>query len=211
MTKLLSLVCLVFTSAASTGCAGEAADPAPVFLEAPVQDSAPESEPEVFDNKVMDSELLSAVEIAAERWRAAACIDVQVNGSGVEWTLADTIVTEDGKQANGVLGPNRVEPTYAQVKRTAANWEHVATHEMGHRLGLQHVEGSELMNERDLVNRQEGLRFNHIGVEAVTQLCSIRNCGCFNPEPGPTYDASLIQPRMCQVIRGSVSTWEPCP
>jgi hypothetical protein len=216
MTKLLSLSCLVFCVSASGACATAEADPAPVFLDAPVQESAPEPPPEVFGNKVMDSELLSAVELAAERWRAAACVDVRVDGTGVEWSLADSIVMEDGKQANGVLGPNRVEPTYAQVKRTVStSYEQVATHEMGHRLGIPHVEGLELMNERNLVNRKEGLRYNHIGVEALTALCSIRDCGCFNPEPGPEHDPSLIEVRQCQTItsgpQGTTSVWGPCP
>lgn len=216
MTKLLSVLYGIALCSATLACSSSEADPAPVFPEPPAPEAAPEPPPEVFGNKVMDPELLSAVEIAAERWRAAACVDVRIDGTGVEWSLADSIVMEDGKQANGVLGPNRVEPTYAQVKRTVStSYEQVATHEMGHRLGIPHVEGLELMNERNMVNRKEGLRYNHIGVEALTALCSIRDCGCFNPEPGPEYDASLIEVRQCQTItsgpQGTTSVWGPCP
>lgn len=211
MTSLLSRFYAVLLCSASVACSAAGADGALVFEADLAQEGAPAAAPVVYENQVMDGELFSAVQIAAERWIAATCLDIRVEGGGVKWSYEDVIKTPEDKDAQGVLGPDRVNPTYAHVKRTAIDQVKTATHEMGHRLHIGHVDGLELMNERNLVDRKLGLRFNHIGEVSLAAVCAVNDCGCFNPEPGPESDPSLIEVRQCQSIDSAgVSSWGPC-
>lgn len=193
-------------------CAIAEADPAPVFPEQ--ADPAPEvaePEPVVFDNTILDEELRPALERARDRWVAASCLDIRLDGGGAQWSATDEkLPMPDGRQANGSMDTS-VTPAIGLLWR-GAPLERTATHELGHRLGIKHVEEHELMNERNLVNRQEGLRYDHIGEGALLALCEVQDCPCFNPEPGPSYDPSLFEPKTCQMIHSDLTTsWEPCP
>lgn len=148
----------------------------------------------VFWNKVVNAELLPHAEYAIDRWIDASCLDIRIGDTGVEWTLVPEVLDDDGKPRMGVTGPNRIHPEYVRVSSAYNYKDRTSTHELGHRLGLDHVDegGPNLMSSRNTVEKDAEnhiiLRYEQISEAALMELCTMRDCGCFNPEPTPVVD-----------------------
>lgn len=209
MVRAATTYLLLVTACSAAG----QADPVPVFEE-PVLTSVPA--PVVFDNTVLSEELRPVLEVARDRWVAASCLDIRLDGGGALWSISmDEIWTPQGERANGSMDTS-ITPAIGLIWVDSPRKERTATHEMGHRLGIEHVDAKELMSERNLIDSSKGLRYDHIGEAALNALCSVQDCLCFNPEPGPSYDPSLIPPpRECKTITwtpgvGYGEIWGPC-
>lgn len=184
----------------ATGCSASGqASPAPVFevMAAP----APSAE---YGNRVFDEGLLGPVTTAAERWRNASCLDIQVvdGEEGTLWYYTEEELPPAKYDLLGSTDPDLDNPLWVVMEHhEPLVEERVALHEMGHRLGLLHDE-TEVMIEA--VTPLEWF----IGEKTLAKLCEIRDCSCFNPEPQP-------QPKQCQTITwtpgiGYSSAWGPC-
>lgn len=165
---------------------------------------------EWFPNWVVDEGLMPSVNEAIKRWTRASCLDIQLTeGQGTIWFYVDVIPpdADDGVDPAGEVGPDLVNPLWAQVEEHNEHESFIALHELGHRLGLYH--GTRGIMFETIAPAEE-----YIGEEALTELCSLRNCGCFNPEEPPPPAPPPV--RMCQTliydpVTGYRDTLAPCP
>lgn len=156
-------------------CASGVEIPAPVVVQEFTGVAEPERE--WFPNWVIDDGLMPSVSQAVTRWSNASCLDIQiVPQQGTLWFYVDEIPKdeESGLDPLGMTGPDTFNPLWVELIQSDVE-DYVALHEMGHRLGLDHAE-NEIMTDRFTPSEF------YIGENTLIKLCTMRNCGCFNPE-----------------------------
>jgi hypothetical protein len=208
------------------GCASAEADPAPVFLELPVQQVAPEPVEEcTLVNP--DPELLSMVEAWAVRWTAASgrCLKVSPDGIPMElWPLVfidestETLHDTDPQLVmDDVCGATTKHELTGVVERIVISSDNegcTIDETVGHELGHIWGAGGEHAEEGIMAPGDSPKQVNAITEATLEWVCSEVDCPVFAPEPAPPAPAPEV--RQCQTLtsvpgQGYVSVWAPCP
>lgn len=173
----------IMTLLAVVGCATPVEMEGYVLVDATEQAQEVLPQPWVFENRVMDAELLPFVEAGADRWRQASCIDIRVGDTGYPWSLVP-FIREYEKDGRTLTVSGRTSVDGVIILASHAYKDVTVDHEFGHALGVVHMDADpNLMNS--VIDELDIGRRNIITESVLTELCVIRECGCFNPEPIP--------------------------